>query len=117
MALRRGARPESNDLGQWSIEASDAINALQIGQSENVFEGTLRASQTTSTFKFPGIVKGSAVLAIPMTSNAAGALSGMYQSAVETGEVTFTHANTAAADKTFRFVVFGSKPPQERTAS
>lgn len=117
MALRRGARPDLNDLAQWSIEASEVLNRHDNGELSNVFEGTLRASQTTSTFKFHAIKKGSAVIAVPMTANAAGALSGLYQSAVENGEVTLTHASNAQTDKTFRFVVFGGAEPQSRTAS
>jgi hypothetical protein len=117
MPLRRGARPEANDLAQWSIEASETVNALSVGQSDNVFKGTLRANQTTSTFTDPRIKFGSAVIPVPQTANAAGALSGLYPSAIENGEVTFTHGSSAAADKTFFFVIVGGTTPPTRTAS
>lgn len=116
-ALPESAAPNIPGILSWIIEAARLLKTILIGQLDNTFEGTLRASQTTSTFTDGRIKIGSAVLAIPMTSNAAGAVSGLYISAIENGEVEFTHANTAAADKTFRFVIVGAGIPPERTAT
>lgn len=90
---------------------------LALGADSNVFEGTLRASQTTSSFTHPEIGVGSIVIPMPTTSNAAAALSGLYQSTTVNGRVTFTHANNAQTDKTFLFAIFGGQKPRTLTAS
>lgn len=97
------------------VQLAKALQSIQA--DSNIFEGTLRANQTTSSFTHPEIGVGSVVLPMPTTSNAAGALSGLYQSTTVNGRVTFTHANTAATDKTFRFAVFGGAKPRTLTAS
>lgn len=116
MTLRRGARPEANDLAQWSIDASESINGLLVGQSANRFKGTLRANQTTSTFSDPRIKFGSAIIPVPQTANAS-AIALPYPSAIENGEVTFTHASNANADKTYLFVIVGGPTAPTRTAT
>jgi hypothetical protein len=113
--IRRGARADLNDLAQWSIDASQQINDIAIGQSENTFVGTLRANETTSTFTDGRIKFGSAVIPVPMSANAA--LAELYQFSTANGTVTFTHDNTADTDRTFRFVICGGPPPPTRTAT
>jgi hypothetical protein len=102
-------------LRTYLLQLANAVQSLQA--DSNVFEGTLRANQTTSTFTHAEIGVGSIVIPIPTTSNAAGALTGLYQSTTVNGRVTFTHASTAATDKTFRFAIFGGEKPKTVTAT
>ena len=116
IGLPRG--PGSNDLpsiARFQQQVADAIYAII--DDSHVFEGTLRTSQTTSTFAHPEIGIGSAVLFIPTTANAAAVVASMYQSTTANGQVVFTHPSNANADKTFRFVIFGGAKPRAVTPS
>jgi hypothetical protein len=81
-------------------------NALQ-GKTINTGTVTLTASSTTTTLTDARIGAASILLLMPTTSNAAGALGGLYVSARTRGSATLTHASTVAVDKTFGFVVIG----------
>lgn len=113
-----GNPPPLNDFAAirtYLLQVANAVLAVQA--DSNVFQGTLRANQATSSFTHPEIGVGSVVLAMPTTANAAGALSGLYQSTTVNGRVTFTHASNAQTDKTFRFAIFGGAKPRTLTAS
>lgn len=102
------------EVRNYLQQVANAVLAIQA--DSNVFQGTLRASQTTSTFKHPEIGVGSVVFAMPVTANAATAFASMYQSATVNGAVTFTHASSSDTDQTFRFAIFGGAKPETRTA-
>jgi hypothetical protein len=76
-------------------------------QSLTAGEVTLTASSTTTTLSDTRIGPSSHISLTPLSSSAAGALSGLYVSARGDGTATLTHASTAAVDKTFSYTVTG----------
>lgn len=95
------------------IQLAREINS----RPDNVFKGTLRANQTTSSFSHPGIGIGSVVLAMPTTANALTAFQGLRQSTTVNGKVTFAHSSSSATDQTFLFAILGAQKPIEVTAT
>lgn len=84
-----------------------AVNALIAGKADVVGTFTLAAGGTSTVVadnKFEGNM---AVLWVPLTANAAGAIGGLYLSARQQGQFTLTHANTASTDRTFAYVRLG----------
>ena len=68
---------------------------------------TLTVSATTTTLSDRRIGASSIILFMPTTSNAAGALSGLYVTGRQEGQATLNHASDANADKTFGYCIFG----------
>lgn len=87
------------------------IQGIMRGRTNNTNTFTLTANATTTTVTLAEGVIGqdTVILWMPTTANAAGALSGLYLSSrnVANNTITLTHANTAAADKTFSYVLVG----------
>lgn len=86
---------------------ADKINGVLQGRTNNQFDGTLTANAASTVFSDPRIGFDSAILAFPTTANAAAEYGTMYQSTTANGSVTFVHRNTAATDKTFKFIIIG----------
>ena len=70
-----------------------------------VVDVTLTASAASTTFANAALRPTSSVHLTPMTSNAAGALSGLYIDTPSLGAVVINHANNAQSDKTFRATI------------
>lgn len=102
-ALRRA----SVALERYCQQNSDVTNGAMNARLNNQFTGTLTANAGSTTFSDPRIAFDSQVVPVATTANAAGALSGLYQSTTANGSVTFTHANNAQTDKTFLFTIHG----------
>ena len=72
---------------------------------------TLTPSSTTTVISFnSGVLSSSSTLCWePTTANAAGALSGLYESVrnISASTITLTHASTVAVDKTFKYILLG----------
>jgi hypothetical protein len=87
------------------------IKGIMQGKTNNTGTFTLTANSTTTTVTFAEgrLGQNTVPTLIATTSNAAGALSGLYISSrsVANNTLTFTHANTAAVDKTFLYVLTG----------
>lgn len=113
--LTENATPTIPGILQWITQATRIIKSALLGKLENTFQGTLRASQTTSSFTDPRITINSIVLGWPITANAKA--TPLHQSATEKGMVTFTHASDGNTDKTFLFVIFGGDKAPLRTAT
>jgi hypothetical protein len=77
------------------------------GKLNNTGTVTLTANSTTSTLTDPRIGINSVISFMPTTSNAAGALGGLYVSARGDGTATLTHANNAQADRSFAYTITG----------
>jgi len=97
-----GAATSDRDLR--SIVGEIRSGKLNAADASSV---TLTPSVTTTTLTDSRIGAGSVILLMPTTANAAAALGGLYVSARTTGSATLTHANTAAVDKTFAYLVIG----------
>lgn len=87
------------------------VQGIMQGKTNNTGTFTLTANSTTSTLTFADgrIGNNTVLLWEPTTSNAAGSISGLYESArsVSSNTITLTHANTAATDKTFNYSLVG----------
>lgn len=84
-----------------------AINQLIIGKVNTVGTVTLTANATTTTLTNSHIGADSFIQLMPITANAAAAITTTYISARVTGSATITHANNAQADKDFVYVILG----------
>jgi hypothetical protein len=87
------------------------IKGIMQGKTNNTGTITLTANSTTTTVTFAAgrIGQDTVLLLTPTTSNAAGALSGLYVSgrSVANNTLTLTHANTATLDRTFSYALIG----------
>lgn len=86
-----------------------AIQQIAAGRSNAVGTMTLTASAASTTISDSNCASGSTVIPIPTTANAAAELGAgtMYLSAVANKSFTFTHANNAQVDRTFKYAIVG----------
>lgn len=89
----------------------NVVKGVMQGKTNNTGTFTLTASSTTTTLTFAegqiGIY--TVLLWEPLSSNAAGAIATLYESArdVENSTITLTHASTATVDRSFHYVLIG----------
>ena len=86
---------------------ASAVNALIAGKLDVVGSFTLAANATSTTVSDNKFESNMAVVWVPTTANAAGAVGGLYLSGRSQGSFTLTHANTATTDRTFLYVRLG----------
>lgn len=86
-----------------------AIQQLAQGRSNANGSVTLALNEATTTVTAPNCASGSTVLLFPMTANAAAEFGNgtVYVSTVSNGSFVVTHANSATASRTFRWVAIG----------
>jgi len=86
-----------------------AIQQLAAGRSNATGTMTLAAGATSTTVTDNNCASGSVVIPIPTTANAAAELGNgtMYQSSTANKSFTFTHANNAQIDRTFKYAIVG----------
>lgn len=77
------------------------------GHLANTGSVTLRANQTTTTVTDERVGINTVPVLVPTTANAAGAIGTTYISTVTGGSFTITHANTATADRAFKYALLG----------
>lgn len=110
MSFLKAIESHTNPL-EWCKQLSRKINSVMDGKTNNVGVLTLTANSTTTVVTFAdGKIGIDTVISLsPTTANAAGAIGGLYLSGrdVAAKTATFTHANTAAVDKTFSYVLVG----------
>lgn len=113
-ARGKGYKPAPLDYGQsphmlreWLRKTSEVANGVLNGKINATGSVTLTASSATTTLTDRRIGASSVILFMPTTSNAAGALSGLYVTARIEGQATLNHANNAQTDKTFSYAIFG----------
>lgn len=89
----------------------NVIKGIMQGKTNNTDMFTLTASSTTTilTLAEGRIGVDTVILWEPITSNAAGAMTNLYESgrSVANSTITLTHANAATIDRTFRYVLIG----------
>jgi len=90
---------------------SKAGKGAMQGKTNNTGTFTLTANSATTTLTFAAGRLGinTVLLWEPTSSNSAGAISSLYESArdVSNGTITLTHANTADIDRTFNYILVG----------
>lgn len=86
---------------------ASAVNALIAGKLDVVGSFTLAANVTSTTVSDNKFESNMAVVWVPTTANAAGAVGGLYLSGRSQGSFTLTHANTATTDRTFLYARLG----------
>ncbi len=95
-------------FGADQRNVAEVVRGLMSGKSNNTGSVTLTAGGATSTtLNDEKIGYGSVILFCPLTSNAAGFLSGLYVSARNKGSATLTHSANSASDRTFAYAVIG----------
>lgn len=97
------------ESGIWAYlnRVHDVIRGALAGKLNCTTTVTLAASTTTTTLSDPRIGAESAILFMPTTANAAGAMTNLYVSARAQGSATLTHSSTATTDRTFDLVIIG----------
>lgn len=96
-------------------DTANVLNNAVQGKLNCLFEGTLDAGATSTTFTGADTEGAERLGAesflgwMPMTANAAAEIGAgtMYVSAQAKGSVTISHANNGQTDRTFRFGVIG----------
>ena len=68
---------------------------------------TLIANVAVTPLNDSRLTANSAILFVPLTSNAAAAQAGVYFTGRQDGKCTINHANNAQTDKSFEFTVIG----------
>lgn len=88
------------------IQISRSVTLAMAGKTNNVLQAvTLAASTTTTLLEHSLIGYNSALLFMPLTSNANG--TGIWVSDILPGTATLNHDSDAATDRTFRVVIIG----------
>lgn len=96
-----------NGVEEMLRRVVDKILEVQRGKTNNVFEVTLAvAPATTTTLNSELVSPDSEITLAPKTANAAAALATTYYTLVA-GTVTFNHASSASADRTFGVTIVG----------
>jgi len=91
----------------WDILARTVLNNAMSGKLNVVGELVLMAGAGTTTLTDPLITRASCVSLMPMTANAASALSTLYFDPTGSGSVVIHHANNAQTDRRFRYAIMG----------
>lgn len=107
-------RPAGNDVSsliRFAVELGRAIRLLFQGKMNVVTTLTLTANTGTTTFSDSRLSIDSFVALDPLTANAAAELAAGTVYALQANRNnqtwTFTHANAATTDRTFRVVILG----------
>lgn len=102
-----GVKTFDEDEARHRRELANVLNNVLQGKLNNTGTMTLTANAASTTLTDPRIGANSTVLVMATTSNAAGALSGLYFDTFGDGSCVAHHANDAQTDKTFRYAVLG----------
>lgn len=105
-----GAPPPPSDNKEvpgWLRRMFIVFQQIHQGKLNAVGSVTLAASATTTAITDPRINSESFIGLMPKTSNAAGALSGLYVTSRGDGTATLAHASTTTTDRGFDFCIIG----------
>jgi hypothetical protein len=91
----------------WDILARTVLNNAMAGKLDVVGELLLLSGSASTVLNDPLITRGSCVCLMPMTANAASALSTIYFDPTESGSVVVRHVNNAQTDRLFRYAIIG----------
>lgn len=96
------------DAAEHRRKLAEALNGVMDGQGFNAGSVTLAASTTSTEVADPRVGTETVITFMPRTSNAAGALSGLYVSTRGSGTFTLTHASAGSVDRTYDYALHGS---------
>ena len=91
----------------WDILARTVLNNTAAGKLNVVGELVLAAGSATTVLNDPLITRASCVTLMPLTTNAANALSTLYFDPTGSGSVVVRHANNGQTDRLFRYAILG----------
>jgi hypothetical protein len=91
----------------WDILARTVLNNAMAGKLDVVGALQLLAGSASTVLNDPLITRGSCVSLMPLTANAASALSMLYFDPTESGSVVVHHANNGQTDRLFRYAIIG----------
>jgi len=91
----------------WDILARTVLNNAMAGKLNVAGEFVLTAGSATSVLNDALITRASCVTLMPLTANAASALSTLYFDATGSGSVVIRHANNGQTDRSFRYAIIG----------
>lgn len=96
-------------LFRHAVDLARAVGLAMQGKINAVTTLTLTANAASTAFSDPRLTVNSHVALQPLTANAAAALATTYATTANqnNGTWTFTHANTATTDRTFRVLIVG----------
>ena len=91
----------------WDILARTVLNNAMAGKLNVVAELVLTAGAATTVLSDPLITRASCLVLMPLTANAANALSTIHFDPTGSGSVVMHHANNGQTDRSFRYAVIG----------
>jgi hypothetical protein len=96
---------DEKDLSKFAL----AIQQIAAGRSNAVGTFTCTQNQATTTVTDANCASGSTVLYMPTTANASAEVGAgtIYIGTVSNGSFVVTHANSATANRTFRYSLVG----------
>lgn len=106
MAIRR-ARKNYRDLNEATEELATILDSTIQGKLDNQDSVTLTTGSATTTVTDPRVSIDSVVFFMPTTANAATELTSLYVTGVTNGSFTINHNNSATADRTYKYAIFG----------
>jgi hypothetical protein len=95
---------------KWVKRLAETINRLLQGKLNASLAVTLASGATSTTVKDARIGAFSTLVLVPLTAHAAALLYAapyVLTGAQQSGQVTFSHANTANTDQTFNLLIIG----------
>jgi hypothetical protein len=100
---------DPNSLRRFTRSLSDAIRGIMGGKINATTTLTLTPSAATTTLQDARLTSQSVVTTVPLTASAAAEKGNgtLYVSARGAGTVTFTHANSGVADRTYAVSIIG----------
>ena len=111
--MTKRAPSQGFSLESQARSLATTVNQILDGRVNSNATVTLTANQATTTVTDFNVGSDSVVLFMPITANAAAAISAgtMYVSAIAPRSNTFTitHANNAQTDRDFKYIVLGSE--------
>lgn len=95
------------DIETGLRRTTDTLNNCINGGGNNTDEVTLTAGAASTVVTDTRVSVSSAIILMPTTANAAGAISSTYIT-TDKGSFTINHANNGQTDRTFQYGVIGS---------
>lgn len=99
--------PEHHDAAVRDVNVRVILNRTVRGKLNTNGQFSLTANATETTVSDILIDSTSVFSLMPMTANAASAVSSLYLSTLGNGYAVWAHASSSASDKVFRYSVIG----------
>lgn len=102
-------KPAFRQIIEWMRQIAEVGNRTQAGKTNNLGTFTVGTSSATTTLTDKRIGANSVIHFASTTASAATELATLYQTYpnVTEGQAVINHANSAVADRTYAYTVFG----------